>query len=152
MAANKASNSANPLLLDHQLCFATHSTALAFQKRYRPLLKPLGLTYPQYLAMLVLWETPELTLGDLGERLLLDSGTLTPLVKRLEQAGWVRRQRDAADERRLLVSLTPVGRHLRAKAADIPGCLLQSCGLKADEALRLKRRLDELRAVLQQAA
>ena len=138
----------NPLRLEHQLCFATHAAALALQKVYRPLLRPLGLTYPQYLALLVLWEEPEVTLGELGRRLLLDSGTLTPLVKRLEQAGWVMRRRDEADERRLLVSLTPAGRRLRDKARDIPACMLQTCGLQAQEAQRLKQRMDSLRQQL----
>lgn len=141
--------STNPLLLEHQLCFSAHATALALQKLYRPLLQPLGLTYPQYLVMLVLWESPSLSLGELGEHLVLDSGTLTPLLKRMEAAGWLHRSRDRHDERRLLVSLTPAGRRLREKAVAIPGCVLQACGLDAQEALRLKRRLDQLRHRMQ---
>ena len=138
----------HPLLLEHQLCFSAHATALALQKVYRPLLRPLGLTYPQYLVLLVLWESPELTLGQLGQRLLLDSGTLTPLLKRMEVAGWLHRRRDAQDERRLLVTLSPAGRRLRDKAVGIPGCVLEACGLEAEEAVRLKKRLDQLRRLL----
>src|SRR5512145_2869291 len=94
------------LLLDHQLCFALYSASLAMTKLYKPLLEPLGLTYPQYLVMLVLWESDGLTVSQVGERLALDSGTLTPLLKRLEAAGLVQRLRDSADERRVLLQLT----------------------------------------------
>src|SRR5512137_2710947 len=100
------------LLLDHQLCFALYSASLAMTKLYKPLLDPLGLTYPQYLVMLVLWEGDGLTVSQLGERLALDSGTLTPLLKRLETARLVQRLRDSADERRVLLQLTATGRAL----------------------------------------
>ncbi|MFJ5383249.1 MarR family winged helix-turn-helix transcriptional regulator, partial [Cupriavidus sp. CER94] len=93
------------LQLDQQLCFALYSTSLAMTKLYKPILGELGLTYPQYLVMLVLWEHDEVSVSELGGRLTLDSGTLTPLLKRLESAGFVRRGRDAEDERRVLVSL-----------------------------------------------
>ena len=110
------------LQLDHQLCFALYAASLAMTKLYKPLLEPLGLTYPQYLVMLVLWQADGLTVSQLGERLALDSGTLTPLLKRLEAAGLVQRLRDTADERRVLLQLTPAGRALkaarRARAAD----------------------------------
>src|SRR5262245_46268151 len=95
------------LRLDHQLCFALYSSSLAMTRLYKPLLAPLGLTYPQYLVMLVLWEQDEVAVSRLGERLQLDSGTLTPLLKRLEQAELLQRRRDSEDERRVLVTLSP---------------------------------------------
>src|SRR6267143_6393446 len=104
-----------PLLLGNQLCFAIYSTAHAFNRVYKPLLKRLGLTYPQYLVMLVLWERDGLPVRDIGERLFLDSGTLTPLLKRLETAGLVRRTRSTDDERQVLIDLTPQGQALREK-------------------------------------
>src|SRR5438270_12845677 len=100
------------LLLDNQLCFALYSTSLAMTKLYKPLLDELGLTYPQYLVMLVLWEGDGLMVSELGQRLYLDSGTLTPLLKRLEASGLVSRMRDVDDERRVRVHLTAAGRKL----------------------------------------
>ncbi len=108
------------LLLDRQLCFALYSTSLAMTKAYKPMLDELGLTYPQYLVMLVLWEHERLTVSELGNRLALDSGTLTPLLKRLEGAGLVSRRRDAEDERRVLVAFTEAGCKLRQSAVGIP--------------------------------
>lgn len=108
------------LRLDQQLCFPLYAASNLMTRLYRPLLDELGLTYPQYLVMLVLWEASPSTVSALGERLRLDSGTLTPLLKRLEAAGLVRRTRDAADERRVLVSLTDNGRALRDQAEDVP--------------------------------
>src|SRR3954468_2994928 len=102
----KPAADASWLQLDRQLCFALYSTSLAMTKLYKPLLAPLGLTYPQYLAMLVLWEEGDVAVHELGERLFLDSGTLTPLLKRLQAAGYVERSRDAADERRVRIALT----------------------------------------------
>ena len=117
MARRPASDTASPwLALDHQLCFALYSASLAMTRLYKPVLEPLGLTYPQYLAMLVLWEGDGIPVGQLGERLHLDTGTLTPLLKRLESAGWVQRLRDANDERRVLLQLTPEGRALQRRA------------------------------------
>lgn len=145
---NSKTPTLNPLALEHQLCFSAHAMALALHKAYRPLLQPLGLTYPQYLVLLVLWERPELSLGELGERLLLDSGTLTPLLKRMQAGGWLERRRDEQDERRLLITLTPAGRRLREKAVAIPHCMLQTCGLDIQEAQKLKKRLDRLRQSL----
>jgi len=104
---------ANWLALDHQLCFALYSASLAMTKAYKPLLAPLGLTYPQYLVMLVLWEGDGVTVSHVGERLSLDSGTLTPLLKRLQALGLLQRLRDAADERRVLLQLTPGGGELQ---------------------------------------
>ena len=105
-----------PLLLDNQICFAVYSTAHAFNRVYKPLLDRLGLTYPQYLVMLVLWERDGVPVKDIGERLLLDSGTLTPLLKRLEAAQLIKRTRSTEDERQVLIALTPQGQALREKA------------------------------------
>src|SRR3954464_9290117 len=104
------------LKLDDQLCFSIYAAGHAFNRFYKPLLEPLGLTYPQYLVLLTLWEQDGLPLKAIGERLALDSGTLTPLLKRMEEAGLLTRVRDTTDERQVLVSLTPKGRRLRAKA------------------------------------
>jgi DNA-binding MarR family transcriptional regulator len=132
------------LALDRQLCFALYSASHAMTRAYQPLLAPLGLTYPQYLVMLVLWQQDGLTVSQLGERLALDSGTLTPLLKRLEAAGHVRRLRDAEDERRVRLQLTPTGRALRAQAEPIPPALAAASGCGLDEIVSLTRRLAEL--------
>jgi DNA-binding MarR family transcriptional regulator len=108
-------DSARLLQLDNQVCFALYSASLAMTKLYKPLLEDIGLTYPQYLVMLVLWEGDQLMVSELGERLYLDSGTLTPLLKRLEAAGLLTRLRDAQDERRVRIALTDAGRALRAR-------------------------------------
>jgi DNA-binding MarR family transcriptional regulator len=136
------------LSLDRQLCFALYSSSLAMTKLYKPLLAPLGLTYPQYLALLVLWERDRLGVGELGERLYLDSGTLTPLLKRMESAGWLQRERAADDERRVVVSLTSEGRALRQKAHSIPRALASATGCNATELTELTRRLQQLRSQL----
>jgi DNA-binding MarR family transcriptional regulator len=149
MPANARSSEA--LRLDHQLCFALYSASLAMTKLYKPLLEPLGLTYPQYLALLALWETDGLTVSELGERLFLDSGTVTPLLKRLETAGLVQRQRDAQDERRVLVHLTPAGRALRRQAQSVPGCVLDASQCSVNEVLTLTRDIQALRDRIQQA-
>ncbi|OSZ73037.1 MarR family winged helix-turn-helix transcriptional regulator [Hydrogenophaga sp. IBVHS1] len=133
------------LQLDHQLCFALYSASLAMTKLYKPLLEDLGLTYPQYLAMLVLWETDGVTVSELGDRLHLDSGTLTPLLKRLESAELVTRLRDVQDERRVLIRLTATGRKLKARAARIPGCVLQATQCDLSEVLNLTRQVQALR-------
>ena len=138
------------LALDRQLCFALYSTSLAMTKVYQPLLAPLGLTYPQYLVMLALWEADDLTVSALGLRLRLDSGTLTPLLKRLEAGGLVRRQRDAADERRVRVLLSAEGRALRSRAAGIPEQLACASTCSPDEIFQLTRRLQALREQLAQ--
>src|SRR5438045_5877887 len=101
-----------PLLLGNQLCFAIYSTAHAFNRVYKPLLDRLGLTYPQYLVMLVLWDRDRVLVKDIGQRLYLDSGTLTPLLKRLQAAGLVKRTRNTEDERQVLIALTPPGQAL----------------------------------------
>ena len=137
------------MLLDHQLCFALYSTSLAMTKVYKPLLDALGLTYPQYLVMLVLWENDGLTVSEIGERLFLDSGTLTPLLKRLQGASLITRFRDALDERRLRVSLTPDGKKLKSKVAMISSCILRATQYSADELISLTREIKTLRMRLQ---
>ena len=139
------------LALDRQLCFALYSASLSMTKLYKPLLDPLGLTYPQYLVMLALWERDGETVGQLGARLYLDSGTLTPLLKRLEAQGLLQRQRDAADERRVLLSLTPAGRALRERAEAVPRSVACATACELDEIARLTRQLQDLRRRLQGA-
>ncbi|MBA4264069.1 MAG: MarR family transcriptional regulator [Comamonadaceae bacterium] len=133
------------LRLDHQLCFALYSASLAMTKLYKPLLEELGLTYPQYLALLVLWEQDGLTVSELGERLHLDSGTLTPLLKRLETAGLLSRLRDVQDERRVLIRLTAAGRQLKKRAARIPSCIRQATQCDVAEVRALTRQVQALR-------
>ncbi len=137
------------LQLDKQLCFALYSTSLAMTKLYKPVLSKLGLTYPQYLVMLALWELDGVTVSALGERLALDSGTLTPLLKRLESAGLVIRIRDSADERRVLVSLTDAGRRLRQPALNVPQQMLCATQCTLEEIQALTQRLQSLRATLE---
>lgn len=139
------------LRLSDQLCFPLYAAARAVQQRYRPLLDPLGLTYPQYLAMLVLWETDGVSIGALGERLHLDSGTLTPLVQRLEASGLVRRQRSSEDQRVVCVSLTEEGEALRKRASSIPEALLESLapGSTDLDLKALKSTLDALLRALE---
>ena len=145
------------LALDHQLCFALYATSLAMTKAYKPLLAPLGLTYPQYLAMLVLWEQDGITVSQLGQRLTLDSGTLTPLLKRLAALGLLQRQRDDRDERRVLLRLTASGRALKAQALAVPqaiACDLQQIGALAAQINALRSQLNAPRqlAALKPAA
>ena len=136
------------LRLDNQLCFALYSASLAMTKLYKPLLDGLGLTYPQYLVMLVLWEGDGLMVSELGQRLSLDSGTLTPLLKRLEANGLLTRVRDAADERRVRVHLTAAGRRLKARALAVPECLLAASDCTVAELTELTREVRALRARL----
>ncbi|MGE5453306.1 MAG: MarR family winged helix-turn-helix transcriptional regulator [Acidobacteriota bacterium] len=133
------------LQLDQQLCFALYSASLAMTKQYKPLLEPLGLTYPQYLAMLVLWESSPITVNELGRRLHLDSGTLTPLLKRLESADLIHRARDSQDERRVVVTLTSAGRQLKDRAQAIPKAIACQMGLDAHDISSLRTRLQHLR-------
>ena len=135
-------------VLDDQLCFALYSTGLAMNKVYRKLLRKLDLTYPQYLVMLVLWEKDEQTVSEIGARLFLDSATLTPLLKRLEAAGLVSRTRSAADERQVVIGLTPAGRAMEQEAAAIYDGVLCATGCTPSELAALKRRLDTLRGTL----
>jgi DNA-binding MarR family transcriptional regulator len=133
------------LQLDNQLCFALYSTSLAMTKLYKPLLEEMGLTYPQYLAMLVLWEQDGLTVSELGERLYLDSGTLTPLLKRMEAAGLLSRIRAVEDERRVHITLTAAGRKLKARAAKIPGCILSATQCSVPELVSLTQQVQSFR-------
>lgn len=119
----------NPLQLDRQLCFAIYACSREITKLYRPLLQDLGLTYTQYVTMLALWEEDNVSVNALGHKLYLDSGTLTPLLKKLETAGWIVRTRDKQDERSVVITLTESGTALREKAVAIPYKL--ACQLKA---------------------
>ena len=134
-----------PLLLGNQLCFAVYSTAHAFTRFYKPLLGRLGLTYPQYLVMLVLWERDGVPVKDIGERLFLDSGTLTPLLKRLEAAGLLKRTRSSEDERQVLIALTPQGHALKEKARGVPQSILAASECSVAELSALKREMAALR-------
>src|SRR4051812_36823645 len=136
MAKKPAASS--PLLLDNQICFAVYSTAHAFNRVYKPLLDLLGLTYPQYLVMLVLWEHDDVPVKDIGQRLFLDSGTLTPLLKRLEAAHLIRRTRSTADERQVLIALTPQGQAMREKAKAVPQGILAASACSVGELVTLK--------------
>ena len=133
------------LLLDNQLCFAVYSASLAMTRLYKPMLDKLKLTYPQYLVMLALWEQDGATVSELGERLSLDSGTLTPLLKRLETIGYLTRLRDAADERRVRITLSGAGRRLKARAADVPACLLAATQCDVPELVALTQQIQTLR-------
>jgi len=137
-----------PRTLDGQLCFALYSANLAMGKLYRQLLAKLDLTYPQYLVMLVLWERDGITVSDLGERLFLDSATLTPLLKRLQAAGLVERTRGKDDERQVIVTLTAAGIALREKASDVPVDVFCATGCEVDQLVDLKDGLETLRAGL----
>jgi len=136
---------AAPLLLDQQLCFALYSANLAMHKVYRKLLTQMDITYPQYLVMLVLWQQDSLTVSEIGERLFLDSATLTPLLKRLENAGLLNRQRSRQDERQVVVSLTDTGRLLRQQAERIPEEIQCASDCSEDEMAALKLQLNQLR-------
>jgi MarR family transcriptional regulator, organic hydroperoxide resistance regulator len=129
----------DPLALDRQLCFQFYAASNLIIRLYRPVLNELGLTYPQYLAMLVLWERDGISVGDICARLYLDSGTVTPMLKRMESLGLVERSRDLADERRVLVMLTDEGRALRSRAISVPEIMSQ--GQDPDD-------LNELREVV----
>ncbi|WP_046112337.1 MarR family winged helix-turn-helix transcriptional regulator [Aquincola tertiaricarbonis] len=158
MRSNRPASTAAPtadagwLALDRQLCFALYSSSLAMTKLYKPLLEPLGLTYPQYLVMLALWEADGASVGELGQRLSLDSGTLTPLLKRLEASGFVHRLRDREDERRVRVQLTTTGRAMRERALQVPQAVACASGCALEELVSLTRRLQALRDSLNQEA
>ena len=138
--------------LDQQLCFALYSASGLMTRLYRPLLEPLGLTYPQYLTMLALWEHAPRTVGELGDALGLDSATLTPLLKRLEANGLVTRRRDAADERRVLVEPTPQGKALREGAKAVSAAMRCHSPLDGDELKSLHRSLTRLIDGLREAS
>lgn len=140
------------LRLDRQICFSLHAASRAFNGVYRVVLKDLGLTYPQYLVMLVLWEHGDLPVKKLGEHLRLDSGTLSPLVKRLEAAGLVRRERSTRDERSVEVRLTGEGAALRERALKVPRRIAEATGFGLEEISELRTRLDRLTTALDAAA
>jgi DNA-binding MarR family transcriptional regulator len=142
------------LELDRQLCFALYTATRAVVRTYGPLLEDAGLTYPQYLTMIALWEDPSAarSVGEIGERLHLDSGTLTPLLKRLTAMGYVSRSRDANDERRVLVSLTPEGVALRDRLAAVPESFMACLGLDGPVAVTLRDQLTALTATLEARA
>jgi DNA-binding MarR family transcriptional regulator len=131
--------------IDQQLCFALYSTMLGMNKVYRELLKDLELTYPQYLVMLVLWERDGLTVGEIAERVFLDSPTVTPLLKRLETAGLVSRDRSPQDERQVLITLTDAGRALRKRSSHLPQCIVDASDSDLSELMELRDRLLVLR-------
>jgi DNA-binding MarR family transcriptional regulator len=134
----------NELALDRQVCFALYAASRAVTQLYRPLLDALGLTYPQYLVLLVAWERGPVTVSELGAALDLDSGTLSPLLKRLEAAGLVARHRRAADERSVEIRLTGAGERLRERAATVPRTIARATGLRAGELAELRRTLTDL--------
>jgi DNA-binding MarR family transcriptional regulator len=134
--------------VDQQVCFALYATLHAVHKVYAPLLAPLGLTYPQYLVMLVLWEGDDVTVKAIGERLLLDSGTLTPLLKRLEASGLLGRARDPKDERQVRIKLTEKGRAMRQQARSIPGQVARAMGRSPDDLKAVRKELRRIRNAL----
>jgi DNA-binding MarR family transcriptional regulator len=156
LAMNRMENSmsdtpANPGAapgVDDFLCFAVYSAGHAFNRVYKPVLEALGLTYPQYLVMVSLWAKDDQTVGSLGEKLFLESSTLTPLLKRLDAMGYLTRSRDPSDERQVRVRLTKTGAALRAKARDVPKCILEATGLSAAALHRLQNEISAVRASL----
>ena len=134
----------NPLALENQLCFPLYAASKEITRRYKPFLDPLGLTYTQYVAMLVLWEHDGITVGELGSKLYLDSATLTPLLKRLEAHGFVRRERSHEDERAVIVTLTDEGRALRERALEVPYCMAGCLEISPEDATELKMLLEKL--------
>lgn len=142
----------NALALDAQLCFAVYSTSLSFSKVYRKLLRELDVTYPQYLVMLVLWEKDGVNVSEICERLALETATLTPLLKRLELQGLIKRARSAADERQVIVTLTKQGAALHEKAEAIPACVAEATGLSLAEIREMRTRMMALRGSLSQYA
>lgn len=132
-------------LLDELLCFAIYSTSLAMSKVYRPLLSGLGITYPQYLVLIVLWNQDGVTVSQIGNQLFLDSATLTPLLKRMEEAGFIRRERSARDERQVIITLTDAGRALREQARKLSDTILCATQCSKEDAMALKNQLVALR-------
>lgn len=139
------------LKIDDLLCFSLYSANHALTRLYRPLLAPLGLTYPQYLVLVALWEQDEQKVRDLGKRLDLETNTLTPLLKRMESAGYLTRRRNPEDERSLIVSLTDKGQALQAEAQEISTCVIEAMGGDLNELIELRDRVNALRARLDSA-
>ncbi|MFO1144765.1 MAG: MarR family transcriptional regulator [Amaricoccus sp.] len=142
---------ADPIPLDHQLCFSVYGAAIAINRLYKPMLDELGLTYPQYLVLSALWEAGPLTVGGIADRLDLESSTVTPPVKRLEQAGLVVRDRDRADERKVIVRLTDAGHALRRPSACLTETLLARSGLTVEDLVALNRQVQMLRDAVSRA-
>ncbi|MBB2685399.1 MULTISPECIES: MarR family winged helix-turn-helix transcriptional regulator [Rhizobium] len=138
----------DPLKLDVFICFAVYTASHALNRVYKPLLDTLGLTYPQYLAMVALWEQDDQTVSGLGEKLYLESSTLTPLLKRLESAGYIRRERSREDERVVVIRLSEAGIRLKEKAIGIPGCIAEASGRDAADLTRLRAEIVALREAL----
>jgi DNA-binding MarR family transcriptional regulator len=136
------------LKLDDFICFAVYTASHALNRVYKPLLDALGLTYPQYLAMVALWGQDGQTVGGLGEKLFLESSTLTPLLKRLESAGYIRRERSREDERVVVIRLSEEGKRLKEKATGIPGCIAEASGRDAADLTRLQAEIVALREAL----
>ena len=138
-----------PLDLEIFLCFSIYSANHAFNRIYKSLLEKLGLTYPQYIAMVILWERDGQTVGELGQRLFLESNTVTPLLKRLETLGHIKRHRAPHDERQVRIYLTEAGKKLRQRALNIPHCILDASGLDGKQATRLLEEINSLRDALE---
>ncbi|MGN0077045.1 MAG: MarR family winged helix-turn-helix transcriptional regulator [Parafannyhessea sp.] len=149
-ACDQAPHNPDPLALENQLCFPLYAASKELTRRYKPFLDPLGLTYTQYVTMMVLWEKDGITVSELGRRLYLNSATLTPLLKRLEAHGYITRIRSNQDERAVIVQLTPAGRELHERAHDVPRCMLgcMKGGITPEEGAELKRLLLKLLATL----
>lgn len=137
--------------LEGQLCFSLYAASIAVNRTYKPILDGLGLTYPQYLVLSTLWEEDGLAISAVAERLSLESSTITPLVKRLEAAGFLTRLRNPKDERQVLVSLTDKGRSMQKKTACLTQTLLERSGLSVDQIVKLNRQVQSLRAALVQS-
>lgn len=138
----------NQLSIDNQLCFSLYSTSLAMTQLYKPMLEPLGLTYPQYLVLLILWEKDGLTLKDIAEKLNQKSGSLTPVIKRLDANGVIKRSRSINSDRELHISLTAKGQQLKEQGTEINRCIFDACGITQSHLLSIKSALDELRSNL----
>ena len=141
-----------PAMLDHAVCFAVYSAGLAFNRVYKPILDQFGLTYPQYLVLIALWQAEGQTVSELGEHLFLESNTLTPLLKRLEAAGFVKRARDKADERQVRISLTDEGRRVLEESSCVPQQILEATGCSVEELAALRQSLSGLRDNLRASA
>jgi MarR family transcriptional regulator, organic hydroperoxide resistance regulator len=149
MKKRQHESSTQPLELREFLCFAIYSASHAFNRVYQPLLKELSLTYPQFIALVLLWEQDGQTVGELGQKLFLQSNTLTPMLKRLETLGYIKRSRDSADERQVRIKLTEAGRKLRVRASDIVRCVRKATGLQDKQVEELVDEVDALRKALE---
>ena len=132
------------LKLENQLCFPLYACAKEIVRRYTPLLEPLGLTYTQYIAMMVMWEHKSISVRDMGKLLFLDSGTLTPMLKKMEKAGWIQRKRSERDERMVILTITARGEELHDKAAEIPSKMARCVTLENDDTLHLYSLLNKM--------